>query len=821
MTVMTHGKNICNQLKSVRKRIAEENDIPLKVEECTYNGECRGTCPRCEAEVRYLENALADRLRLGKVVTIAGLALGLATTTAQAQTPAQPAQSTTATAQPTTQQAQPSADPAAAIARMRAVADGQPLDTAAQNTERQRRRDLRDFTERVGRKSIAYVATDRTALGKRIGRADFRDYGDRIGVRNWKEDAVILAALQLGAEKWGSVRLSGSQRFREVATAIAAANGIEVVNPATITYDGIHAGQGQPQAGQRHTGQPQPTAQPEAPYAQQTTTAQQAQAAATQQPAAPSAQQQPEQAAAQPTTQQATDIEREPAHAEQPQPTAQAATQAVQQQPEQAAPQPTTQQATDIEREPAHAEQENNMATLTSTARKFAAAKATATARQENKRIYLAAPYEDREQVKALGARYDKAAKCWYYTTAGTTPENRQRLDAWLPGNARAAKQAPARDPYEEFGATLRAAGFRLEGNPVLDGKWHRVATADDDRGQKTGAYRGDMNGTPFLYWKDHRTGEEGTVIAKGYGDLSPAQRALAAQTAADNAARRIQETSEQHQARATELAEKLKTYTPATQQTGYQAAKGIAPTPGSYTDKKGEVTILPSVDIDGKQWTTQYIQADGSKKFAANARKTGTFHPVTGFDSIEQAPVVIIAEGYATAATIAANTRPIEGQGSPAVLAAWDAGNLVHVAQAVRNKYPDKPIVIAGDDDLAQQNKSGKNPGRERAEEAARAVDGKAVFPTFASGEQQADPKHRSDFNDLAQNSSLGNQGVARQINAAVRQVVERQEQQAQQQQAQQQAQQAQQQEAQQQQDVHQQHVQQAQQQRGRGRGR
>ena len=88
MTVMTHGKNICNQLKSVRKRIAEENDIPLKVEECTYNGECRGTCPRCEAEVRYLENALADRLRLGKVATVAGLALGLATTTAQAQTPA-------------------------------------------------------------------------------------------------------------------------------------------------------------------------------------------------------------------------------------------------------------------------------------------------------------------------------------------------------------------------------------------------------------------------------------------------------------------------------------------------------------------------------------------------------------------------------------------------------------------------------------------------------------------------------------------------------------------------------------------------------------
>ena len=74
---MNRGKNICKHLKEIRKRIAEENDIPLEIKECTYKGECRGTCPRCEAEVRYLENALANRIRLGKVATIAGLTLGL------------------------------------------------------------------------------------------------------------------------------------------------------------------------------------------------------------------------------------------------------------------------------------------------------------------------------------------------------------------------------------------------------------------------------------------------------------------------------------------------------------------------------------------------------------------------------------------------------------------------------------------------------------------------------------------------------------------------------------------------------------------------
>ena len=72
------GKNICKQLKAVRQRIAEENHIPLEQRECTYEGPCRGTCPRCEAEVQYLEQSLASRLKLGKAATVAGLSLSLA-----------------------------------------------------------------------------------------------------------------------------------------------------------------------------------------------------------------------------------------------------------------------------------------------------------------------------------------------------------------------------------------------------------------------------------------------------------------------------------------------------------------------------------------------------------------------------------------------------------------------------------------------------------------------------------------------------------------------------------------------------------------------
>lgn len=75
---MQRGKSICKQLKAVRHRIAEENNIPLEQRECTYDGPCRGTCPRCEAEVRYLEKSLAQRLHLGKAATVAGLSLSLA-----------------------------------------------------------------------------------------------------------------------------------------------------------------------------------------------------------------------------------------------------------------------------------------------------------------------------------------------------------------------------------------------------------------------------------------------------------------------------------------------------------------------------------------------------------------------------------------------------------------------------------------------------------------------------------------------------------------------------------------------------------------------
>ena len=74
------GKEKCRILKDVRRRIADENDIPFVTEECTHKGSCRGTCPRCESELRYLEKQLARRTALGKKVTLAALCTGMALT---------------------------------------------------------------------------------------------------------------------------------------------------------------------------------------------------------------------------------------------------------------------------------------------------------------------------------------------------------------------------------------------------------------------------------------------------------------------------------------------------------------------------------------------------------------------------------------------------------------------------------------------------------------------------------------------------------------------------------------------------------------------
>jgi hypothetical protein len=85
---MKQGKQTCKILKEIRKQIADANDIEFITSECKYKGECLGTCPKCEAEVRYLEEQLNYRRKTGKAVALLGLSAGLFTLSSAAELPA-------------------------------------------------------------------------------------------------------------------------------------------------------------------------------------------------------------------------------------------------------------------------------------------------------------------------------------------------------------------------------------------------------------------------------------------------------------------------------------------------------------------------------------------------------------------------------------------------------------------------------------------------------------------------------------------------------------------------------------------------------------
>ena len=70
---MARGKQTCKILKEIRRQIAEANGIEFATSECRYKGDCLGTCPKCEAEVRYLEQQLRARSLAGKAVALVGI----------------------------------------------------------------------------------------------------------------------------------------------------------------------------------------------------------------------------------------------------------------------------------------------------------------------------------------------------------------------------------------------------------------------------------------------------------------------------------------------------------------------------------------------------------------------------------------------------------------------------------------------------------------------------------------------------------------------------------------------------------------------------
>ena len=90
---MAKGKSTCKLLKDIRQQIADANGISYQPKECHHKGDCAGTCPACEEEIRYLEHELKARKGNGFGMKVAGIAAGICATVmpmtaaAQAVTP--------------------------------------------------------------------------------------------------------------------------------------------------------------------------------------------------------------------------------------------------------------------------------------------------------------------------------------------------------------------------------------------------------------------------------------------------------------------------------------------------------------------------------------------------------------------------------------------------------------------------------------------------------------------------------------------------------------------------------------------------------------
>ena len=188
----------------------------------------------------------------------------------------------------------------------------------------------------------------------------------------------------------------------------------------------------------------------------------------------------------------------------------------------------------------------------------------------------------------------------------------------------------------------------------------------------------------------------------------------------------------------------------PASDSHPYLTAKGVKPH-GIFQlyDEFHKLTglLVPMQDFSGKIWSFQVIHSEkvfifrsgnrSNKKNLPRGKTGGHFHPIGDWAT---SGIVLLAEGYATAATVH------EATGLP-VLVCFSCHNFEEVATNLRKIRPNVKILICGDEDSSTPG----NPGRTRAQRAAVSVQGFFAIPKFKIDPAQPIDASLSDFNDLA----------------------------------------------------------------------
>ena len=362
-------------------------------------------------------------------------------------------------------------------------------------------------------------------------------------------------------------------------------------------------------------------------------------------------------------------------------------------------------------------------------------------------RHYINVPYADRRKVKVLGAQYDSTRKFWY-VHKDTDPKI---ISQWDSISSVSGKNV---SPVEEFGAFCKKHGLIINGDPIMDGKSHRVSLQGErDKNKKSGKYCGYLDGKPAGWVMNFRDGGGKAVKWKASGVFlnSKDDKKLKEAWAAKAAERKAKIKAQYKEA--SEKASKI-----------WSAAKPIVKYEHPYLRKKGVRShglrqgdngkiIVPVRNIEGNLCSLEFI-SEKSKLFLSKSEKVGGFHTIAGKGSLEKGPI-IIAEGYSTAASI------YEATGLSVVIA-FDGGNLIVVGEILRKRYKMAPIFIAADDDhkLEARDPPLPNAGIKNGTAAAEACGGDVIIVALTDEMKAAGA---SDFNDV--HAIAGLDEVKRQI--------------------------------------------------------
>ena len=388
--------------------------------------------------------------------------------------------------------------------------------------------------------------------------------------------------------------------------------------------------------------------------------------------------------------------------------------------------------------------------------------------RTSDDRTYLAVPYSEKDDARALGAQWDRKEKAWF-VPAG---QDLGPFEAWLPAKGK-VYIAPEVDPRVEFKTALEQAGLIIEGLPAMDGKIHRVPVTDSKRGNKDGAYIGHLDGRPAGNIQNFITGHKANWKSTGtVSALSADQKAALAAEAAQHRLERARERAREYERAAQQANAVWAAATPCAahpyldkknaQAHGLRlAGAGTMLEVGDETEKRqidiGGRLLVP-VHKDGELRSLQVIDDKGHKMFLKGGEIAGGHHVIG--DPNSPWPLHVV-EGYATGATIHANT-------GHTVAVAFNAYNLAAVAQAYRDANKERSIFITGDNDHGKEHETDgqgrpkRNVGRDSALAAAEQVGGYAILPKFGDDERKL-----SDWNDLA--AARGNDEVQRQLTAGM----------------------------------------------------